>query len=511
MLTAILMLLLNAGPIDCATRLFSNPLAVRARPTPGECAPARPGIGESRLLWLQNMSVMPPVQVQANVTCRGIGAHCYVLVEDSAWTAGQMDSADVGRIIERFDRTSPRDSTRGVWQHNTSVLGQPPDAIDQDSLVYLIYYNVGTFHGYSFDGFWQYFDEFYDTTAMRRWGYHSNEIECVYLDCWPQDPSTDYRIAIAAHEFGHMIQWNYDPAESLWVNEGFCELAMWLFGAPDDISGFNTNPDNDLTAFDGDWADYIKTYLWSLYLYEQYGGRVGTDLVHNIIASPAVSIAGVDSGFSSTGLNQRFDGAFDDWVLANIIADTTLAGGRFGYFGEAVPRFSCWATHSTYPVSRTGSLSRWAGEYSLFTRGRDLALSFDGADGANYRLFVVGRDTLRHALLLDTVELDSLQRGSASVPGSDSVWQQVYLVPVSHYPYGTTAYSYSAAATGVLEPPPAGPAEPSEPNPSLLRCGAVGASRLYSADGRRVSAATAGPGIYWLDLPGRRHKVLLVR
>ena len=512
MLLLVLNLILQAGPIHCGTPVFD---AVKSKaPTKvAVSSPADgPGVGDSRTMWLQNMSVMPPVQYQTSVTCRGVGNHCYVMVEDSSWNAGQMDSTDVARIIERFDHTSPRDSTRGVWDLNTTVLGRPPDAIDSDSLIYLIYQDIGTFHGIGFDGFWQYFDEYYDTTSMRLWGYHSNEVECVYLDCWPQDPSGDYRIAIAAHEFGHMIQWNYDQAESLWVNEGCAELAMWLFGSPDNISDFNTNSDNDLTNWSGSWADYIKTYLWFLYLYEQYGGRVGTDLVHNIIASPEVSIAGIDSGFARTGLPQRFDGVFDDWALANIIADTSAFDGRYGYYGDNVPRFTYSGYHGTYPVNRSTSLRRWAGEYVLFQHGRDLDLSFDGADGANFHLFVVGRDTMTHTFLLDTVPLDSVQRGSAQVPGSDSQWQFVYLVPVSHDPYGTQTYAYTASAVGIEEEfaPSVAPRRPAGATIVRNGLGPFAPGVLYDASGRHVSGVPQ-PGIYWLTDAGSVSKILVVR
>jgi len=44
-----------------------------------------------------------------------------------------------------------------------------------------------------------------------------------------------------AHEFEHMIHWNGDPNEEAWVDEGLAELAMWFYGNPDTISGFNTN------------------------------------------------------------------------------------------------------------------------------------------------------------------------------------------------------------------------------------------------------------------------------
>jgi len=523
--TLVLVAQASTAPIHCGTPVFDALRPKTPVPMPvvrKDCRPPR--LGETRLMWLQNMSVMPPQQYQASVTCRGVGNHCYVMVDDSAWNAGQMDSADAARIIERFDRSSPRDSNHGVWYYNTTVFGQPPDAIDHDSLVYLVYHDIGSFHGYTFDGFWQYFDEYYDTTSMRLFGYHSNEIECVYLDCYPNNPSQDYRIAIAAHEFAHMIHWNYDQAESLWVNEGCAELAMWLFGSPDAISGFNSNSDNDLTSWTGSWADYIKTYLFCLYLYEHYGGRVGTDLIHNIVASPFANIEGVDSGFAATGLSERFEVVLDEWVLANIVNDTTYLGGRYGYFGEWVPRFAAASYHGTYPVSRNGSLSRWAGEYILFQHGTGLELTFDGADNGNFHVYVVGKDTVNHRLLLDSVRLDSLQSGSASVPNSDTGYQSVWLVPVNHYPWGTMTYAYSATASGIEENAPEGTGNRIS-GTTVVRAGTrvsvSGPYRLFSAEGRlagtgsdRIETACLPAGTYLIQSPGGRrplHGLTVVR
>jgi hypothetical protein len=319
-----------------------------------------------------------------------------------------------------------------------------------------------------------------------------------------------------------MIHWNYDPAESLWVNEGCCELAMWLYGSPDPISGFNSAPDNDLTSWGGEWADYIKTYLFFLYLYEQYGGRVGTDLIHNIIAAPQVSIEGVDSGFAATGRTERFEDVLDAWVLANIINDTSYFAGRYGYFGERVPRFTA-TTHSTYPVSRNTGLKRWAGEYIRFQRGRNLELTFDGADEANFRLYLISRDSIGRRMVLDTLELDSVQYAAASVPGFDTAYQSVFLVPVNHYPYGNMPYSYTAAATGIAE------AEGHDPNvrrlgsyPAVIRAGKVlslpGPFRLFSSTGRlavqgsdRLQTAHLPAGTYWLESSGKSGNFIVVR
>jgi hypothetical protein len=245
--------------------------------------------------------------------------------------------------------------------------------------------------------------------------------------------------------------------------------------------------------------------LWTLFLYEQYGERGGNSLIHNIVASPHVSIAGVDSAFAATGISQRFEEVLDQWVLANVINDTSYLGGKYGYFGERVPRFGNAGVHSTYPVSRSNSLDRWAGEYILFHRGRNLQLGFDGNDAANFRVFMVAKDTLGHRLILDTLDLDSLQAGSISVPGSDTGYQSVWLVPASHYPSGRMSYSYTAAATGIAEEdlkPQAssykrvGPTVVREGTHVRLASGVV----LHGIDGRTVDRnASLSAGIYWVQ------------
>lgn len=510
-------------PMHCGTPVFDRIKLSQPLPAAPAKKPADPPrLGESRTFWLQNMSVMPPVQFQAQMTCRGRGPHCYVMIDDSVWNAGLVDSADVARIVERFERSSPRDSTRGVWQWNTTVLGRPPDEIDADSAIYLLYYNIGTFRGISFDGFWQYFDQYHDTTAMRRWGYHSNEVECVYLDCYPAKPSSDYRMAIAAHEFAHMITWNYDHAEEVWQDEGFAELAMWLFGSPDPVSGFPQASDNCLTNWTGSWSDYIKTYLWSLFLYEQYGGRVGTDLIHNIIASPLPGIEGVNAGFDSTGIPVHFEQALDHWVLLNRINDTTFAGGKYGYYGERVD-FAVAAYHSSYPVETGQSLDNWAGEYVQFQNGLGLDLAFHGNGSPDFRLYLYARDRIHGRHLLDTLTLDSLTRAHIFCPWFDTAYQSVYLIPVNHNLAGRMPYNYTASVTGgVAERPATGPGtrrfsavlnvaglERLGPGCDVLSP----AGRLAARTDDRGSLRALSPGIYFLvqrNDPATR-RILLLR
>ncbi len=414
-----------------------------------------PRVGEKRILWLWNMSVMPPRQYQTSVTCYGSGDNCYVMVEDSCWQNGIVDSTKVLRVLERFNRSSPTDPNKGVWQHNTGLFGAPPDEIDHDSLVYILYYNIGEFHGQQFDGFWMFYDEYYDTTSMRLWGYHSNEIECVYIDCYPHDISTDYRMAIVAHEFEHMIHWNHDKDEMPWVDEGCAELAMLVYGSPDYISEFNTNPDNDLTLWRGVWSDYIKVYLWSLYLYEQYGEYRRRSLIRNLVNIEANSIEGVDSAFIRCGYAERFAPVFDDWVVANYFDDTLGHQGRYGYYEVTLPPFANSGVHSTYPVNAAGVVTRWGADYIRFHPPvkANLDLRFDGSDNADFSIQTVKVDTAGKTRVVERIALDTLQNGSRRLFDFGNIYNYAVMVIGNHTPIeGGQGYQYWAEHVGVAEP-----------------------------------------------------------
>jgi immune inhibitor A len=82
-----------------------------------------------------------------------------------------------------------------------------------------------------------------------------------------------------AHEYQHLLQDDYDPAEENWINEGLSGFAQELcgYGVPiDDAEAFAEMPENSLVAW-GDQgglemlADYGNTYLFQELLYQQYG------------------------------------------------------------------------------------------------------------------------------------------------------------------------------------------------------------------------------------------------
>jgi len=402
--------------------------------------PSNPQIGTSWDWYIWRLNGFPMADLKS-CTVRGMGDHCYVVVEDSQWNVN-IDQSQVDVIVDHFENTSIGSfPTDGIWTLDTTHFGDPPDALDQDPRIYILYYDFDV----SSDGYFWSFDQQCDDVAA----FHSNECDVVYMNCSDFDPAGSYLLAVLAHEFEHLIHYNHDPNEVSWVDEGLAELAMWLYGDPDNISQFNSFPDRSLTLFDRAWADYIKSYLFSLYFYERYGGQSS---IYALVQEPANSIAGYENVLDSQSYSEGFADVFGDWIVANYLDDPSIGDGRFGYVGETLPPFSPFATFSSYPVGpNAASVSHWAADYARFQNGSDLVVSFDGSDNSRFRV---------RALLLDPVAptevvelpLGAGEAGQLGLPQVGSTHDELVMVYANVLDTGALSYQY-AAETGAVGAP----------------------------------------------------------
>jgi hypothetical protein len=405
--------------------------------------PPNPTIGDSWGWYLWKLAGFPVAEFKT-CTVRGMGDHCYVVVEDSQWNVN-VDQADIDAIVASFEEESIGSfPTQGIWDLDTGHFGDPPDQLDQDPRVYILYYDFDV----SADGFFWPFDQECDDVAS----FHSNECDVVYMNSSDFSPSGSYLLAVLAHEFEHLIHYNYDGDEAAWVDEGLAELAMWLYGNPDDISAFNANPDRSLLTFDGAWSDYIKSYLWTLYFYERAGGQAAARL---LVANGANGIAGVDAVLDALGHPQNFDGIFSDWVVANFLDDTSIGDGRFGYAGETLPPFQPFATWSTYPVGPfSTSVQHWASDYVRYLAAEDLSLTFDGIDSNRFAVRVMLLDDVNPTAVVD-MSLDPAQVGTINLPQVGTTHDEAVAAYASVQTAGGLTYSYGAQSgvVGVGQPP----------------------------------------------------------
>ncbi|MCP4544957.1 MAG: T9SS type A sorting domain-containing protein [bacterium] len=452
--------------------------------------PPDPQVGDTWNWYIWDLGGMPVANLKP-CTVRGMGDNCYIVVDDEEWNVG-IDQTDVDLIVAKFESQSPGNwPTQGIWDLNTSHFGAPPNPLDGLERIFLLYYRFDI----SSDGYFWVFDQYPD--GSQDWA--SNEADVIYMAVDNGDPAGDYMCAVAAHEFQHMIHFNTDSNESSWVDEGMGELAMWLFGNPDQISSFNTNPDNSLITWDGNWADYIQTYLWSLYMYEQFGGQ---PFIWDVCHNTANGMAGFESVLTTHGFEIDAEEIFGNWSACNFLDDTTIADGRFGYVGEELPPFSAFRQHTSYPASGNGSVKNWGTDYIRLNDMPGVPIfTFNGQDTRDFRVALMAVDALLPTVVR-FVELDGVNDGSLSFTEAQGYDQVIVSIAnVYNYSAGTYTYEVEMGITGIDdENPSAALALSAYPNPFnpqttfsfVLSEAAEVSLSIFDPSGRRVREIEAG-------------------
>ena len=337
------------------------------RPAPARANAPKLVVGEKKKFYA--VDFRNHTQYIVDATLRVVGKFCYIFVEDSQWQRTVTPLA-VEKIRRAFDESTPADANRGIYQIETAVFGNPPD-IDNNPRIYILLLDVRDFYNSRGDYVAGYFSPVNQQHGVIRdpnsgVSFHSNEIELLYIDTHPLQAETPEGIGVVAHEFQHLIHWNNDPNEDIWVNEGCSDYAMFLCGYSVDVHlrPFEREPDTSLinwpAGMQSQLAHYGAAYLWMLYLHEHYGG---VRTIANLVRNPANSIASINSTLKSMGYTKSFSQIFSDWKIANYIDDINLDNGIYGY-QYANPRVT--AEPRSYPIDSTNNhVNAWAADYIL--------------------------------------------------------------------------------------------------------------------------------------------------
>lgn len=142
-----------------------------------------------------------------------------------------------------------------------------------------------------------------------------------------------------AHELEHLIHFDHDQDEDSWIDEGMADLAEYLngFGHPDGhVVYYMAFHRTSLTVWGGGLEDYGASYLFQLYLLENFGSPGGTfptdwdnTWTRLLINEQDNSIQGVEDASGAD-----FNELFDAWILANYVDDPgldTAEGFPIGY------------------------------------------------------------------------------------------------------------------------------------------------------------------------------------
>jgi hypothetical protein len=133
-----------------------------------------------------------------------------------------------------------------------------------------------------------------------------------------------------AHEYFHLIHYNYNPDEDLWLEEGLAVFAEhlsgyqngYLFYLQENSNGYFLHAfDHSLTYFSIEPSEaldyYGHAFLFVLYFYQ----RFGLDLIKNVIKSTEKGIDSFKSEINKLDTSLTFEEVYSDWMITNLVND----------------------------------------------------------------------------------------------------------------------------------------------------------------------------------------------
>ena len=282
-------------------------------------------IGDNRSFWAVDFDADEFYIVDAHLLA--IGDHCYIYFDDLATSIIGEGEAQVRAATYRdeFDTN--------IYSRVTDLAGDPDGTlgdVDGDPrIIILIVENRQSYY----------------MQSNEIPGEHSNLCEMIYV-CY----RTTFPIRTIAHEFCHLVWFNYEFDEVHFILEGAAEYAMYYSGflPPNNMTSrvpyFLNDIDDSLIYFDVEAHDYGACYLLTFYLVEQYGLQFLRDLVQYA----GDGAQGLESALKLAGHNITFNELYLDWMTALTIDEPGFADDRY-CFQDLGPEIQDYSTIETLP------------------------------------------------------------------------------------------------------------------------------------------------------------------
>lgn len=313
-------------------------------------------VGDKKEFWTWDLGVMPPGFKKINTTCRAVGDNSYIFIDDKAWGTNVTEK-DLEQIQTTFNKQTPPksiDPKKGIYSIDTDSFGEPPN-MDGDPKINLLITNFDQFQGTGFDGYFNPFDQMDDETAWKEFQQHSNETEILYLNSASKTTpiASDYMKAVVAHEFEHLITFNYDPEETSWLNESCGEAAMTLCGYYTDKNHVKNYAEHPGTVLVSDqYVNYGACLLWGTYLFEQMGKGFFKPLTQN----KKQGVESINEVLKEVGSKHNFETLFSNWVAANYASSKGVKNLDFHYKFMDIPPMKLSATLSPSKTEHSDTL-----------------------------------------------------------------------------------------------------------------------------------------------------------
>ena len=281
-------------------------------------------VGDTLTLPAYSFQLVGGGKYHTTTTCRYVGDHCYIFVEDDMWNTPRVTQTGIESLARAFDQSTARHPDRGIYETVTDLFGDPPD-VDADPRILILVLDVldSPITGITFVG---YIDTDNEAPPVSR--------EIIYIDARPLDIGSNLARATLAHEFQHLIHWKADPDEAKWLDEGCSEYAELACGYKDTTATATENflslaANTDLTYWEDQFFDFDQAYLYMTYFAQRYGDSA----LRKLVADPDSSIASIDNLLQSLNVPERFDHLFGQWAAAMYLD----GAGDLGYRAIDLP------------------------------------------------------------------------------------------------------------------------------------------------------------------------------
>lgn len=408
------------GEKEMALRRSANQMGSRAV-TGASSAGMPAAIGDQVTITISDFAI--PAQYDEDFIVVKTGAHGIILVEKAAYDnydpvtdeyvfpnpygcfrfEDRISASQLNYMLGEFDDV--------IYPTNTSIFGEPLPRGVEGKKTWILIHNIR-------DDSYYYGPEGVDercnpATFTYIGGYFSasedaeNNKNMIHIDSgdWERriGPDVDFPYmyeTVFAHEFEHLLHFDRDPDESLWVDEGLANLAAFLCGYGHQAQFIAPylvyHPITSLTHWGGLLENYGATYLFALYLYEHFGG---IPFISSLVQEDDNGIEGIKKTLAAFGHKETFAEIFDNWTIANYIDNTSKAGGKYGYRNLEIGTTDTWGYTIEYvlgnlwwgpPAAAPFSVSSdwffgiepqpYTAHYLRFTNEGKVEASLDGDD-----------------------------------------------------------------------------------------------------------------------------------
>ncbi|MCX6170497.1 MAG: T9SS type A sorting domain-containing protein [Ignavibacteriales bacterium] len=325
-------------------------------------------------------------------TCRAasVGSNCYIFVADSVWGTRVTQTA-VDQIRIAFDsQNAVPNSNKGIFQTDKETYGDPPD-VDHDTKIIILIFDILDSYSVTHTGGYTvgYFHPINEYSKLQY--SNSNEAEMFFLDANPLDISNSSGLitglSTLAHEFQHMIQYNYHgmltaAQQETFFDEGCSLVAEVINGYPlySQSSYYNIstnrymlgwNPNNDATDV---IKDYSRAARFFLYLKEQFGVGVLKSFTQS--TRTGINALNIDA-LPAVPTSRRFSDIVVDWWIANFLNDRNV-DTKWGYIYPNVPKVPATTMNADPNVTyKSDAVYKLGAEYISYISGNNLTANFN--------------------------------------------------------------------------------------------------------------------------------------